>query len=218
MRRLGLVVLWPVISHASTAPGVLDFEPNLGQTHSSVRYLARVGSAMVFIRDHGIVLHHSSLSKPASTIDIEFVGAARNVNWQPLDPGPGRTTYLIGRNPAGWIHDIPHFHRLLGKNLYPGVDLVVHGSGDGKLEYDFVLAPGADWKRIQLQFKNSSSEILPNGDLLVRTASGAVLQKKPVLYQTDRDGSLRPIDGNTGWFEVAVSLLRQSLTTIRSRS
>src|SRR5437016_5782215 len=151
MKCLGAALLWPAICFASTGHTPLDFEPNSGQSSRDVRYLARAPGAMVFIRDSDVTLHQRAAGGAEATVQIAFPGAAHDSSWKPLDAGPGKTTYLIGRNPEGWIHDVPHFKRLLRNNIFDGIDLILYGS-EGRLEYDFVLAPGADWKRLRLRF------------------------------------------------------------------
>jgi len=76
------------------------------------------------------------------------------------------------------------------KDIYPGIDLVLYGS-EGHLEYDFVLAPGADPGRIAMRFQGARAlRIATNGDLIVSTDSGELVQRKPYLYQD------RPVEGH----------------------
>ena len=42
------------------------------------------------------------------------------------------------------------------EGIYPGVDLVYYDNGD-TLEYDFIVAPGADPDRIRLEFSGLES-------------------------------------------------------------
>jgi len=46
---------------------------------------------------------------------------------------------------------VPTFAKVNYQNVYPGVDLVYYGSQGGQLEYDFVLAPGADPRSYPVQ-------------------------------------------------------------------
>ena len=73
---------------------------------------------------------------------LQFEGANPHAEWQSLEPHSGATTYLVGNRPEAWIHDVPHFGRIVRRNLYDGIDLVLYGADD-KLEYDLVLHPGA---------------------------------------------------------------------------
>ncbi len=57
----------------------------------------------------------------------------------------GKTNYFIGNDPAKWHKNIPTYARLKYDGVYPGVDLTYYGNQQ-KLEYDLVVAQGADPK------------------------------------------------------------------------
>src|SRR4029077_6476741 len=69
-------------------------------------------------------------------------------------------------------------------DVYPGVDLVYYGN-QRKLEYDFVVQPGADPKVIKLAVASARSVagIDADGDLVVQADGGEVRFHKPVIYQ-----------------------------------
>jgi hypothetical protein len=72
--------------------------------------------------------------------------AARGVG---LDELPGKSNYFIGNDPKKWRTNGPTYARVRYEVVYPGVDLVYYGN-QGRLEYDFVVAPGADPGAIRL--------------------------------------------------------------------
>jgi hypothetical protein len=77
------------------------------------------------------------------------------------------------------------------ESVYPGVDLVYYGAQGGELEYDFVVAPGADPKAIALGIETRGQaplRINSAGDLIVQLQNGQVLLHKPVVYQTEPAG------------------------------
>src|SRR5881275_3237430 len=83
---------------------------------------------------------------------------------------PGKSNYFIGNDPAKWHRDIPQFARVRYENVYPGVNLVYYGN-QGRLEYDFVVAPGADPRAITLSVEGAESVRLNrHGDLVLHTA------------------------------------------------
>jgi hypothetical protein len=63
---------------------------------------------------------------------------------------PGKSNYLTGNDPKQWRTNVPTYGRVRYENIYPGVDLVYYGKQGGQLEYDFVVAPGADPSAIAL--------------------------------------------------------------------
>ena len=67
--------------------------------------------------------------------------------------------------------------------VYPGVDLLFHGD-QRQLEYDFVVAPGADPGRIGFKIRGAKKiEVAANGDLILHTADSEFEMRKPVIYQ-----------------------------------
>ena len=60
--------------------------------------------------------------------------------------------------------------------------MVYRGSGE-RLEYDFLVAPGADPEDIALAFTGGRVSLARNGDLLVHARGGTLRQKRPFAYQ-----------------------------------
>jgi hypothetical protein len=93
----------------------------------------------------------------------------------------GTVNYLIGNEPRRWRTHIPTFGRVTARDVYPGIDLAYHGS-QGRVEYDFVVAPGADPRAISLRLAGAGAPHLDaRGDLV---AGRAVRQLAPHVYQT----------------------------------
>ena len=78
--------------------------------------------------------------------------------------------------------------------MYPGIDLIYYGN-QSRLEYDFVVAPGADPSVIRMRFDGARSMRTDHdGNLVLSTSAGDIIQQKPVIYQTI-DGKREPIAG-----------------------
>ncbi|HEX9548999.1 MAG TPA: SBBP repeat-containing protein, partial [Acidimicrobiales bacterium] len=102
-----------------------------------------------------------------------------------LDEVPGRSNYFRGDDPARWHTNIRHYAGLKIPAVRPGIDLVFHGDGD-RLEYDFVVAPGAEPGAIEVEFEGMSEMVIgTGGELLLRTRLGFIRQEPPVVYQED---------------------------------
>src|SRR6266853_1550088 len=104
-----------------------------------------------------------------------------------------RSNYLIGDHPNDWRIGIPNFERVLLHNVYPGIDLTYY-SQQGNLEYDFVVAPGSDPRRIRLSFVGTEQLSLDSGNLLLHLGDGEIHLHEPVVYQV-RDGKKVPVSG-----------------------
>ena len=135
-----------------------------------------------------------------SVVRMKLLGANPNAGITGVGMLPGRINYFSGNNPRNWRTNVPRYQSVKYQGVYPGVDLVYHGA-QGQLEYDFVVAPGADPAPIRLQLDAGdrrrgdrthnavdafdSLRIAPDGDLIVKTDSGEVRLHKPVIYQPE---------------------------------
>ncbi|MCS7025336.1 MAG: SBBP repeat-containing protein [Bryobacteraceae bacterium] len=100
-----------------------------------------------------------------------------------LAPTGGQSHYLKGAEPASWRTKIPHYRRVLCKQLYPGIDLVFYSTHQG-YEFDFLVAPGANPEQIRVLVDGAQAlEVVPSGDLLLKTPQGRLVLRKPFVYQ-----------------------------------
>lgn len=107
----------------------------------------------------------------------------------PQAPLPGKVNYLLGKDPAKWRTGIPTYGKVRYQSVYPGIDLVYYGN-EGQLEYDFVVAPGADPGRIRFAVQGARAiRINRRGDLVLHTAGGDLVQRAPVVYQDPPAGT-----------------------------
>jgi hypothetical protein len=180
----------------------LHFEANQGQTHKDVRFLARGPGYGVYLTpgEAVLVLTRADAKREAQpqakpvALRISLVGAARKPRVSGLEELPGKANYFIGKDQSQWRTDVPTYARVHYREIYPGIDLVYYGN-QRQLEYDFVVAPGADPSKIVLGFKGADKlEIDAEGNLVLHAAGNDIRQHKPVIYQ-EVDGIRREIDG-----------------------
>jgi hypothetical protein len=136
---------------------------------------------------------------PPQVVQLGFVGANAQPRFVGLDPLPGVSHYFIGNDPERWHTNVPHYARLRAEGLYEGIDLTLYeprenGHATGRLEYDLILAPGADPAAIRLSVKGAeSAEIDAEGHLRLKLANGGeLIQRAPRVYQR-LDGHERAI-------------------------
>jgi len=216
----------------------LSFEPNQGQTNSQVRFLSRGQGYTLFLTGSEAVLalkkssvvrtqeseerltvdsrqltvedrrtKHIGHGIPDSILRMQLLNANPGAKATGLDEMQSNANYFIGKDPKNWRTNVPNYAKVKYEAVYPGVDLVYYGNQQ-HLEYDFILAPGADPSAIQLalngggqagsrqkaegggdksEIRNQKSEAKPridsNGDLIIETNGGEVRFHKPVVYQ-----------------------------------
>ena len=189
-----------VKTQIATAYGQLPlaFEQNQGQTAEEVKFLSRGAGYTLFLTSADAVLalrNTSRESEPAETVlRMKLRGGAPASRVAGRGEFPGRTNYLIGRDPEQWRRGVVRFERVEYENVYPGVNLVYYGN-QRQLEYDFIVSPGADPQRIRMAFEGvQARRIDDRGDLVLETRADPVRLQKPIVYQ-DIDGRRRQIAG-----------------------
>src|SRR5258708_19404776 len=170
----------------------LSFEANHGQTDPGVRFLARGQGYTLFLTRRAEAI--LSLAKQPTTkadapqreaevIRMGLAGAAINAAAAGVNALPGKANYFIGNDPKNWRRNVPVFAKAKYRGVYPGVDLVYYGN-QGQLEYDFIVAPGADPGSVALNFagvKKLSIDV--QGALVLQMKEGDLRMAKPLIYQ-----------------------------------
>ncbi len=181
----------------------LLFEANKGQTDRTVKFTTRGPGYRMFLTGDAAVISLDAMpaakgapsaKTESAALRLRFVGARANAAVTGEAPVESKSNYFIGNDASRHVTDVPNFKRVRYAELYPGIDLVYYGN-QRQLEYDFVLAPGADPAKIALAFDGAKEIVLDaQGDLVLRTSMGDFKQQRPQLYQ-EIDGRRRAIDG-----------------------
>ncbi len=168
----------------------LRFEANHGQFPAEVLYMARASGLTLALTARGPAIRAAG----AEPVNLSFVNANRLPHIEALDQFPARTDYFVGKRES-WRTGISSYARVRYGDVYPGIDAVYYGN-QSQLEYDFVLRPGADPNAIRLKFRGPVQvSISPEGDLILDSPAGRLVQKKPVVYQQDGGATRREIAG-----------------------
>ena len=165
----------------------LFFEANQGQSDPQVRFMARGKGYTLLLTPTETILAESKTQVSArsssfapfqnpliatktsrgSVIRMQLVGANSAPAMTGLEELPGKVNYLIGNDPLKWQTQVPLYSQARTEQVYPGVDLLFHGD-ERQLEYDFVVAPGADPSKIAFRIRGAARmEIDAHGDLVL---------------------------------------------------
>jgi len=194
----------------------LSFEINKGQIDESVKFLARGSGYDLFLTATGATLR---VQKPRSlqvaklkealpaktdpdtnvregtVLRLKMLGANATPQVEGQEELPGKVNYFRGNDPAKWRPNIPTYRRAYFKDVYSGIDLVYYGK-QRELEYDFVVAAGANPKLIRFTVEGADQVRLDKaGRLQLGLKFGEVTLNKPVIYQLDENGSRREVKG-----------------------
>jgi len=170
----------------------LVFEANHGQTDPQVHFVARGAGYTAFLTETEAVLVFAGGAEHA-VVRLKPVNASPTPHLVGDESLPGVANYSQGVATASI--SAPTYARVRYGEVYPGIDLVYYGRL-GELEYDFVVAPGADPGRIAMAFEGAERlEVGADGALVLRTAAGALRQSRPVVYQ-EVDGARRTVSAD----------------------
>lgn len=192
----------------------VSFEINQGQMDKRVKFLSRGKGYSLFLMANESVLSlrkstpeevdgkklptpkqsEKQANEIQTALRTKFVGANQNPRIEGLELLAAKTNYFTGKDQKNWRTNVSQYAKVKYSEVYPGIDVIYYGKGQG-LEYDFVVAPGADPRKIKMQFKGADKiKVDDNGDLVLSTKSGDVRHRKPFIYQ-EVDGERRQING-----------------------
>ncbi|MGA8023808.1 MAG: SBBP repeat-containing protein [Candidatus Acidiferrales bacterium] len=183
----------------------LEFEANQGQTASDVRFLSHGDGYTLFLTgDEAVItlrqptpgsasrtgrakfgkgLRNRGAAEKVSILRMRLDGANANATVSGVDRMPTKVNYFIGNDPKKWHTDVPAYSQVEYQGIYPGVDLLFYGN-QRSLEYDFVVAPGANANQIVLDVQGASKlHVDAHGNLLMNVRGDGVELQKPIVYQ-----------------------------------
>ncbi len=174
----------------------LVFEPNLGQADPQVRFLTRAAGMTSLLTDQGSVMMlsrrkdqsgqknpHNAPQIEQTVVRMRLEGSRATLRFEGQERAESVSRYFIGNDPSKWAPNVPNYRRVRAHNVYAGIDLIYYGDGR-KLEYDFVVKPGADPNQIRLAYHGADTlKTNAQGDLLIATRLGTLIQRRPKVYQ-----------------------------------
>ncbi|HEY6187686.1 MAG TPA: carboxypeptidase regulatory-like domain-containing protein [Pyrinomonadaceae bacterium] len=195
----------------------LSFVANEGQADAQVKFYSRGKGYGLFLTPTEAVLALNKMStgkrgaglkeedggtgsasqhtRQTSVLRMKLKGANPRPEVKGLDQLPGKENYFAGASPDKWHTDIATYTKVRYEEVYPGIDMIYYGN-QGQLEYDFVVAPGADPHLISLHFEGiDEARINGAGELLLRTRGGDVQMRSPVIYQVSASGEREEVGG-----------------------
>lgn len=90
--------------------------------------------------------------------------------------------YFIGNDKSKWAGNVKAYEELLFSSIYPNIDLKLY-SNNSNVKYDLIVKPHADIRQIQLNYKDIDGLAIKNGNLIIATSVGNMIEQKPYAYQ-----------------------------------
>jgi uncharacterized repeat protein (TIGR01451 family) len=197
----------------------LFFEANKGQTNSQVKFLSRGLEYSLFLASNEAVIalgkqrvKSADMKNQIDTkseqylinkvpevtetciVRMKLVGASEISTILGEDKLIGKSNYFKGSDTKKWTKNVPHFGKVRYKEVYSGIDLVFYGN-TSRLEYDFIVSPGAKPDAIRLAFSGAEKLVVDTlGNLIIAVPSGEIMMKAPSVYQED-EGKMVALEG-----------------------
>ncbi len=178
------------------------FIQNKGQWSNEVLFLARIKGMNAWVTKQGIRYDFhkvvlDSKDKPTTAlsvdspkeriygnvVDMECIGAKATTD-SPNGLQKSYYNYILGRDKSKWAGYASVFNEIIRHDVYKGIDERLYFDGN-YMRYDFIVAPGGNPNDIALRFNGAKGVNINNqGELVLQTSIGEVVQQKLYAYQT----------------------------------
>ena len=199
----------------SMAAVPLHFERNLGQVDSAFDFTAAGAGYRVGLGGGSATIVLTDRDRSSNVFRFVLDGARAGSLGQPLDTLPGTASYYRGNDPSRWQSGVTTHARVRYADVFDGIDVVYYGN-QRRLQYDFVVSPGADPGRITFRVEGAERVSVGDDGALKMTVGDRILeQERPFTYQ-EIDGvrhevpSHFVVDGNRVRFAVGAYDRRQA--------
>jgi hypothetical protein len=185
----------------------LCFIENKGQIHDQnyrprpdVLYSATARDMLVHIKNNGVsyqlhkVNNYKELEigtknlkpkiayeKTIYRIDLNWLNANTDFTRSEDEATPEIKNYYLSHCTNG-ILNVRSYKGVTLNGLYNGIDLHYYEK-DGDLKYDYIVAPDANYKQIQIEVNGADVTLNKDGSLLLKTPLGTVKEGQPIVYQ-----------------------------------
>ncbi len=175
----------------------VNFTENKGQWLSKVQFKADLDGGALFVENgcftyhfyNKTAFHKNHINKTTKQFKVNthafkmnFVNANSNVTFQKTDKINSHNNYFIGKDKGKWASHVNSWERIVSKNIYNSIDMETQGIQNG-IKYQFNVAPGANYKIIQLAFDGVEKIWIQNEELHIKTSVNEMVDQAPVAWQ-----------------------------------
>ena len=191
---------------------------NLGQWPAEAFYRLNAGGATVWLRNAGFVYQmvdpsaltagddleapvappdapagpQGAVDLPQHSVFVNFVDGYPSA-FENVGPLPGEYNWFIGDTEVTGARG---YSAVTYRELYSGINMyVVDGplaSKGSLIKTTYEVMPGVDPSAIVMQYEGADDMYIENGNLVIQTGLGPIVEKKPVAYQMV-DGQSEPL-------------------------
>jgi hypothetical protein len=209
--KIWLVVLAAaVFSNIANAvpplPQEAYFVPNLGQWDGAFAFRFARGTTTYFLTETGMMVDLRQYQRPPRSSEpldrfgrneadapIPVRGHVLRLSYVNANPHPEiigedllshYSNYFLSRDSCKWRGHVPHYQKVVAKEVWPGIDVEYRASEQG-VETVYHVKPYADASQIQLNYEGQDGSITidANSRLHLQTSLGPVIEETPFAFQ-----------------------------------
>ncbi|MCU0360679.1 MAG: SBBP repeat-containing protein [Bacteroidia bacterium] len=117
-------------------------------------------------------------------VDLSWLNANKNFTKSEDEALPGYNNYYLESCPNGALN-VKSYKGVSLLNIYPGINLHYYEK-NGELKHDYIVAPHADYKQIQVKVEGAEIFVKQDGSLFLTTPLGKIQEGAPIVYQNNK--------------------------------
>ncbi|MDQ3072097.1 MAG: hypothetical protein M3Q97_02355, partial [Bacteroidota bacterium] len=118
--------------------------------------------------------------------ELLFIGCNPHTVIEEFEEASFVLNYFLAHTPSEGITNVKSFKKLVYRNMYPHIDLVLYTHEQG-LKYEFHVNPGGDPTDIKMKWEGGTSvSEAANGGILIKNGLAEITDDAPVTYQADQ--------------------------------
>lgn len=173
------------------------FEENKGQYPDQVLYKMDKGSKVLYIQNDRLRWdthnqHNKSCGHPHScshrelqkrhVFDMKFIQCRDMVISDNFGKSKTYYNYFRGNDPSKWVSDVHKYQEIILYEIWDGIDFRMYES-ENALKYDWILHPGADSRKIKIEYEGLSDLNIIDGKLAMINSIDTIWESAPIAYQ-----------------------------------
>jgi len=119
----------------------------------------------------------------AENFMMKFIEANERVQVRGMDEIETRVSFFRGNDPRNWVKGARTYKKVLYKELYPQIDLIVYGSR-GRIKHEYRVRVGGEVEKIKARYEGIESlRINERGQLEIVGSKGVLREDVPLSFQ-----------------------------------
>lgn len=192
----------------------LEFVENLGQWHENAKFKVEINGGKVWLEsdrftydvmnmDHIARMHEENHGEQpygaTSMIDghvyqMNFVGS-NATRFNSMATYDRYENFFLGNDESKWASHVPVHKGIEYGGLYEGINMMVY-SWNGSLKYDYYVFEEGDPNDIRFSYEGDVEVTIDEGDLIITTSVGDMIEKAPFAYQKFPGGKVVEVPCN----------------------